>query len=69
MVFRLKGKGAPYLNGRGRGDQYVEVTIEVPKNLNKSQKEALRRFDEQMNDDRQYEKRKGFFDKLKEMFE
>lgn len=32
-VFKLKGKGIPHINGRGRGDQYVRMTIEVPKNL------------------------------------
>lgn len=39
-TFRLKGKGIPSINGRGRGDQYVTVYIETPKNLNKEQKEA-----------------------------
>lgn len=71
-VFRLKGKGVPVLNGgRGRGDQYVEVTVEVPKGLSKPQREALKKFDELMNDQdgKQYEKRKGFFDKLKDRFE
>lgn len=68
-VFRLKGKGVQNLNGRGRGDQYVEVTVEVPKNLNKAQKEALKSFESLLTDDKQYEKRKGFFDKLKNMFE
>lgn len=38
-VFRLRGKGVQNLNGRGRGDQYVEVTVEVPKGLSKAQKE------------------------------
>lgn len=32
--FRLKGKGIPYVNGRGRGDEIVQVTVEVPRNLN-----------------------------------
>ena len=67
-VFRLKGKGVSNLNGRGRGDQYVEVSVEVPKNLNKAQKDALKSFDSLMNDEKQYEKRRGFFDKLKDMF-
>ena len=61
-VFRLKGKGIPVLNGRGRGDQYVTVTIETPRNLNKEQKEALRRFSETL-DESNYEKRKSFFKK------
>ena len=59
-VFRLKGKGIPVLNGRGRGDQYVTVTIETPRNLNKEQKEALRRFSETLGESN-YEKRKSFF--------
>lgn len=61
-VFRLRGKGIPVLNGRGRGDQYVTVTIETPKNLNKEQKEALRKFSETLGDGN-YEKRKSFFKK------
>ena len=61
-VFRLKGKGIPVLNGRGRGDQYVTVTIETPQNLNKEQKEALRRFSETLGESN-YEKRKSFFKK------
>ncbi len=61
-VFRLKGKGIPVLNGRGRGDQYVTVTIETPRSLNKEQKEALRRFSETLGENN-YEKRKSFFKK------
>ena len=45
-TFRLKGKGIPSLHGRGRGDQYVTVYIETPKNLTKEQKELLREFGE-----------------------
>ncbi len=61
-VFRLKGKGIPVLNGRGRGDQYVTVTIETPRNLSKEQKEALRKFSETVGENN-YEKRKSFFKK------
>ncbi len=43
-VFRLRGKGIPYLRGSGRGDQFVTVTVKVPKNLTNSQKELLRQF-------------------------
>ena len=61
-VFRLRGKGIPSLNGRGRGDQYVTVNIETPKNLNKEQKEALKKFSELLGEGN-YEKRKSFFKK------
>ena len=43
-VFRLRGKGIPYLRGSGRGDQFISVNIAVPKNLSSSQKELLRQF-------------------------
>ena len=61
---RLKGKGIPALNGRGRGDQYVTVYIETPRNLNKEQKEALKKFAESMGDSN-YEARPKFFKKFK----
>ena len=63
-TFRLKGKGIPSLNGRGRGDQYVTVYIETPRNLNKEQKEALKKFAETMGDNN-YEEQKKFFKKFK----
>jgi molecular chaperone DnaJ len=50
-VFRLKGKGVPYLRGSGRGDQFVSVNVKVPKNLTGAQKEALRAFADTMGED------------------
>jgi molecular chaperone DnaJ len=64
-IFRLKGKGIPYLRGNGRGDQYVKVEIDVPKKLNEKQKAALRAFAE-ISGDEVHEQRKGFFDKMKD---
>lgn len=43
-TFRLKGKGAPRVHGHVNGDQHVTVKVQVPKNLNKGQKEALKSF-------------------------
>ena len=62
--FRLRGKGIPYLRGKGRGDQYVTVDVEVPKNLTPRQKELLKEFD----DDSFYKKKKSFMDKVKDLF-
>ena len=64
----LKGRGIQSLNGKGRGDEYVKVTVEVPKNLSKRQKELLQEFDGQSSE-KNYQSRKGFFNKLKELFE
>ena len=66
-VFKLKGKGIPRLGGRGRGDQFVRVTIEVPKNLSEKQKAILQEFDS-VAEEKNYQKRKSFFDKIKNMF-
>ena len=63
-TFRLKGKGIPAINGRGRGDQYVTVYIETPRNLNREQKEALKKFAESVGDNN-YEERRKFFKKFK----
>lgn len=62
--FRLRGKGIPVLHGKGTGDEYVTVTIEVPKNLNEKQKELLREFDVDCN----YTKKDSFKDKMKKFF-
>ena len=66
-VFKLRGKGIPHLNGKGRGDQYVKVTIEVPRNLNGKQKEALQNFDS-LCQSSNYQKSTSFFEKVKKLF-
>jgi len=40
-LFRLKRKGMPHLNRWGRGDQFVEVRVQVPKRLSKRGKELI----------------------------
>ncbi|MEG0167263.1 MAG: J domain-containing protein, partial [Ruthenibacterium sp.] len=67
-TFRLRSKGIQYVNGRGRGDQYVHVTVEIPKKLTKAQREALKNFEDTLKDDN-YEQRKGFFKSLKDKFD
>ena len=67
-TFRLRGKGIQYVNGRGRGDQYVKVVVEIPKKLTKTQRDALKKFEDTLKDDN-YEQRKGFFKSLRDKFE
>ena len=67
-TFRLRSKGIQYVNGRGRGDQYVHVTVEIPKKLTKAQREALKTFEDTLKEDN-YEQRKGFFKRLKDSFD
>ncbi|MBQ6825979.1 MAG: molecular chaperone DnaJ [Clostridia bacterium] len=66
--FKLKGKGVQRLNYNGKGDQYVKITVEVPKDLSKAQKEKLREFDS-VSSDKNYKKQKSFMDKIKDFFD
>lgn len=66
--FRLRGKGIKYLNGRGRGDEYVTVSVEIPKKLTREQRKALESFEATLKDDN-YEQRKGFFKTIKDLFD
>ena len=66
-VFRLRGKGIKKVNRNDHGDHYVRVTVEVPRNLTKEQKEKLRDYEKSLGE-KNYAKRKTFFDKLKDKF-
>jgi molecular chaperone DnaJ len=43
-VFRLRGRGVPDVNGRGRGDLLVQVVVDTPTELSKEQEDILRLF-------------------------
>jgi molecular chaperone DnaJ len=62
--FRLKGKGIKRVSRTDRGDQYVIVNVEVPKNLTKKQKDLLKEFDGSISESN-YAKRNNFSNKLK----
>ncbi len=68
-VFRLRGKGIPYLNSSRRGDHYVTVNVEVPRNLSNKQKDLLRQFSGQLKPENHTEENSKFFSKLKNFFE
>src|SRR3989344_8886562 len=40
-MLRLAGKGITNVRGRGRGDQYVKLSVAVPERLNREQKNAV----------------------------
>ena len=65
--FKLRGKGIERLNYSGRGDQYVTVTVEIPTHLTKEQEKLLKTFDEGATE-KNYQKKKSFADKLKDLF-
>lgn len=65
--FRLKGSGIQRLNGVGKGDLIAKVRVEIPRKLNEKQKELLRQFDETTTG-KEYEGKKSFMDRVKELF-
>ncbi|RDD63324.1 molecular chaperone DnaJ [Ferruginivarius sediminum] len=67
--FRLKGKGMSVVRSNARGDMYVEVQVETPKNLSKRQKELLREFDEESKNGGTHPESEGFLKKIKEFWE
>lgn len=62
---RKRGAGMPVLQGRGRGDLVIEITVETPTKLSARQRELLREFKETETGEECPESR-GFFDKLKD---
>lgn len=69
-VFRLPKKGIPHLKSKkenARGDQLVQVNLEVPKNLSSQQKNLLKEFANLSGED-SLPGHKGFLDKVKELF-
>ncbi len=66
-VFRLKGKGIPKLRSNVRGDQYVKVTVEIPKKLNDKQKELVRQFAKECGQE-VHQRQKTLSDKIDSFF-
>ena len=66
-VFVIRGEGVPHLRGGGKGDLYVTAVVEIPTKLTEKQKSLLREFDESASGN-QYEKKKNFFERVRDMF-
>ena len=66
-MLRIKGKGIVRRSRSGRGDQLVEVTVEVPTTLSARQRELLQELGNELGDASQPQE-KGFMQKLKEFF-
>jgi molecular chaperone DnaJ len=65
--FRLRGKGVPHLNSRGKGDLIVRIDVQTPTKLSKQQKELLRQLAETMPVENAPHS-SGVFEKVKEIF-
>ena len=64
---RKRGEGMPVLQGRGRGDLVIEISVETPTRLTARQKEILQELRETETGEECPES-KGFFDRIREAF-
>jgi molecular chaperone DnaJ len=63
-TLRMRGKGIQRCQREGRGDELVKIVVEIPKNLNKHQKEMLRELDKALTN-KNFAKKTSFFDRFK----
>jgi molecular chaperone DnaJ len=66
QVFRLRGKGIPFLDGTGRGDHYVHVAVRVPASLTDEQRALYEQLAGLQGEEVPQER--GVFDKVKDFF-
>ena len=65
--FRIRDAGIQKLRGSGKGDLVLKIKVEIPKKLSNKQKDLLRQFDETTTD-KEYDNRKSFMDRVKDLF-
>lgn len=66
-LLRMKGKGIPHLQSKGRGDQIVRFNVHVPTSLSADEKEVLKTWMTSKNFQPK-EKPSSFFSKMKDVF-
>ena len=62
-ILTVKGKGTKILNKNAYGDLFAKITVELPKSLDKKEKQALQELEKSISKN-QYAKKKAFNDKL-----
>jgi molecular chaperone DnaJ len=67
QTFKLRGKGITNVNGRGRGELFAHLIVEVPSRLNVQQRRKLEEFAALCGDENT-PLRKSFFERAKEFF-
>ena len=65
--FKLRGRGVPHLNERGKGDLIVEVRVQTPAKLTREQRDLIRQLSDSMVVENKPHSR-GLFDKVREIF-
>jgi len=64
---RVRGRGVPYLNDKGRGDLIVKTVVQIPKKLSKAQRELVAQLAESLTVENKPTS-PGLLDKMKDLF-
>jgi molecular chaperone DnaJ len=64
---RVRGKGVPYLNEKGRGDLIVKVVVQIPKKLSKAQRDLISELAKSMSVENKPTS-PGLLEKMKDLF-
>jgi molecular chaperone DnaJ len=64
---RVRGRGVPHLNDKGRGDLVVQVIVQIPKKLTRAQRDLVAQLSESMSVDNKPTS-PGLLDKMKDLF-
>jgi molecular chaperone DnaJ len=64
---RVRGRGIPYLNEKGSGDLVVKVVVQIPRKLNRAQRELVLKLAETMSVDNKPTS-PGLIEKMKDLF-
>ena len=74
-TLRLRGKGMPDVNGRGRGDLFATVQVQTPKKLSKEQRQLLEQLSKALPKEKfeprprgEEQDERNLFDRVKDMF-
>jgi molecular chaperone DnaJ len=74
-TMRLRGKGLPDVNGRGKGDLFATVQVQTPKKLNKEQRQILEQLAKALPKEKfeprphaETQDERNLFDRVKDMF-
>ena len=65
---KIRGKGMPLLKGSLKGDMYVHLHIEIPKNLNAKQKAIVQELNNQLLSEQKDSGDASFFSKMKNLW-
>jgi molecular chaperone DnaJ len=64
---RVRGKGVPYLNEKGRGDLIVRVVVQIPRKLSRAQRELIEQLAGPLSIDNKPAAH-GLLEKMKDLF-